>query len=242
MNISQSWTGEYSHAPHVSGVPCDFPIDEAGEDAYRSWMHCPCDEMVVKRISGLGSAYINTIWLQSTSKVILANGEEDYVVIMVLHPDDDDLLKVKVGRTFKRSELMFREGRDGYLTGKATGYHFHMSVGQGQIKGNGWQQNSKGTYVLTTTVGPLKPEDAFFVDPYFTKIKSSKDLLFKNLPKEVIEVKEIGKEVVIDQPAEWAKISWNKAAVKKILDGTRPGEQLTRQEFACVLDRLGLLN
>lgn len=49
-------------------------------------------------------------------------------------------------------------------------------------------------------------------------------------------------------PAEWAKEAWEKANSKvgidgkPIMDGTRPTDTLTRQEFAVVLNRLGLLD
>lgn len=39
----------------------------------------------------------------------------------------------------------------------------------------------------------------------------------------------------------WAHSAWEKAKAKKIFDGTRPGAPLTRQEFAIILDRLGML-
>jgi hypothetical protein len=42
--------------------------------------------------------------------------------------------------------------------------------------------------------------------------------------------------------ADWAKDAWNKAKNKVLLDGTRPTDPITRQEFAVVLDRLKLLD
>lgn len=48
-------------------------------------------------------------------------------------------------------------------------------------------------------------------------------------------------ERTMDEPAGWAKEAWEKAADRKVLDGTRPGEPVTRQELAAVMDRLGLL-
>lgn len=43
-------------------------------------------------------------------------------------------------------------------------------------------------------------------------------------------------------PADWAKSSWDKAKAKGVMDGTRPTDNITRQELAVVLNRLGLLN
>lgn len=42
--------------------------------------------------------------------------------------------------------------------------------------------------------------------------------------------------------ADWAKDSWTKATNKGVFDGTRPTENITRQEVAVVLDRCGLLD
>lgn len=44
-----------------------------------------------------------------------------------------------------------------------------------------------------------------------------------------------------DEPDEWAKLAWDKAKVRGVLDGTRPHDPVTRQELAVVLNRLGVL-
>ncbi len=46
----------------------------------------------------------------------------------------------------------------------------------------------------------------------------------------------IGKE-----PTDWAKEAFEKATAAGILDGTMPGEALTREQFAVILDKLGLI-
>lgn len=177
MNITQGYTGNTSHAPHTTGLPKDYPWDEACENTGRSPMYCPCDEMTIKRIYTKGS---NTIWLESTTVVDFADGTEGYVTLMVTHPNDSDIKRLKVGQKFKRGDLICYEGTDG----NATGNHFHFAVGKGKIKGNGWAQNSKGKWVLTTVDGSKKPETMFFIDPEFTKtIKKTQGLKFKNVPK-----------------------------------------------------------
>lgn len=177
MNITQGYAGNYSHGPHNTGAPKDYPWDEACENTGRSPMYCPCDEMKIVRIYTKGT---NTIWLESTSKVYFADGTSDYVTLMVTHPNDSDIGRLKEGQKFKRGQLICYEGTDG----NATGNHFHFSVGKGKVKGNGWVQNSKGKWVLTTTNGSKKPETMFYVDPEFTTIKKSNGLKFKELPKE----------------------------------------------------------
>jgi len=44
-----------------------------------------------------------------------------------------------------------------------------------------------------------------------------------------------------EEVADWAAESWEKAVEKGILDGTRPTDPLTRQEFAVAIDRLNLI-
>lgn len=179
MRITQSYDGTASHKEHTTGSPKDYPIDEGCTDAGQEWMYCPCDEMVVKRIYGVGNRGTNTFWLQSTSKVIFADGTQNYFTMQITHPDDSQFKSIKVGTVFKRKEKICREGKDG-----ATGNHFHFSGGKGKIKGSGWVKNSKNKWVLTTTNGGHKPEQLFFIDPDFTKILNSNGLKFKTLPEE----------------------------------------------------------
>jgi len=177
MNITQNYAQSYSHKPHTTGNIKDYPIDEACEDSGRSYFYCPCDEIKIVKIYGVGNGGTNTLWLQSTSKVIFADGTSNYVTIMVTHPNDDTLKGLKVGQTFKRKAAMFLEGTDG----QATGNHFHIAVGKGTMTEGGWQQNSNGKWVLRTSAGACKPEAAMYVDSSFTTIKSSNGISFKKL-------------------------------------------------------------
>ena len=68
MNITQSYKGSFSHSKNYNGSPRDYPIDEACADAGRSYFYAPFD-CVVKRIYGVGSKGVNTIWIQSTAPV-----------------------------------------------------------------------------------------------------------------------------------------------------------------------------
>lgn len=181
MRITQSYTGTTSHKPHTTGSPKDYPWDEGCADSGRGKCYCPCDEMKVKRIYGTGGSGTNTLWLESTSKVIFADGTEDFCTMLITHPNDDDLKKIEVGDTFKRGKKICREGKDG-----ATAYHFHFSAGKGKFKGTGWIKNNKGKYVLTTTGGTFKPERLFFIDKSFTTVKNAKGLNFVELPKKAV--------------------------------------------------------
>ena len=177
MNITQGYVGNYSHEPHTTGTPKDYPWDEACGDTGRSPMYCPCDEMKIKRIYTKGT---NTIWLESTKKCDFADGTSDYVTLLVTHPNDSDIKKLKTNQKFKRGDLICYEGTDG----NATGNHFHFAVGKGKTKGNGWVQNSKGKWVLTTANGSQKPEKMFYVDPKITTlVKKTQGIVFKELPE-----------------------------------------------------------
>ena len=177
MRITQNYKGKTSHKPHTTGTPKDYPIDEGCSDTGKDYIYCPCDEMKVRRVYGVGTKGTNTIWLESTDKVSFADGSEDYMTMLITHPDDADLKNIKVGDIFKRKEKITREGKD-----TATANHLHISVGKGKMKGAGWMQNSKGKWVLTTTKTASKPEDIFYIDPDFTKVVSSGSLKFKTLP------------------------------------------------------------
>ena len=183
MKISQGYSGNYSHAPHSAGTPKDYPWDEAGADSGREYCYCPCDKMKIVKIYGVGASGTNTIWLESTSKVDFADGTNDYVTILITHPNDDDLKKLKKGQTFTRGQQICREGTDG----RATGNHFHFAVGKGKMTGTGWTYNTKRAWVISTTNGSCKPEAAFYIDKNFTKVINNQGLKFKTVPDSMIK-------------------------------------------------------
>lgn len=179
MRITQNYNGKTSHLPHTTGSPKDYPFDEACSDSGSEGFYCPCDEVVIKKIYGVGTRGTNTLWIQSTHEVYAANGKHGIFSALIIHPNDSDLRRLKVGDKFKRYELICHEGIDG-----ATANHLHISAGLGSIAGSGWIQNSKGKWVLTTTGGTYKPENLFYIDPSFTTVISKGGINFKNLPKE----------------------------------------------------------
>lgn len=58
--------------------------------------------MKVRKIYGVGNRGTNTLWIESTEKALLLNGKLDYVTIMLIHPNDSDLKRLKVGQTLKK--------------------------------------------------------------------------------------------------------------------------------------------
>lgn len=155
----------------------DYPIDEGCSDSGRDYMYCPCDEMEIKHIYGVNGGGTNTIWLQSTSRVKMPCGE-DYLVMMVMHPNDDDLGTLSVGQKFTRGVPMMREGNDA----PATGNHFHISVGKGTFTRPIWRENSNGCWVLNLDGEPIEIQDAFYLDRSFTTVRNSAGITFDNVP------------------------------------------------------------
>lgn len=179
MNLTQSYNEGKRHRSHYLGWPKDYPIDDnCGDSKKDGYFYCPCDEMVVKKIYGVGKPAGNTIWLESTTKVITPTFN-DYVTIMVVHPDDLDFKNISVGKKYRKFRRIIKEGKDGY----ATGYHFHIAVGRGKMKGTGMKKNSLGTWVINTTKGGVKPEDAFWIDSQFTTVKNDRKIKFVQLNK-----------------------------------------------------------
>lgn len=176
MRITQNYNGSTSHYGHSHGTPKDYPIDEGGSDGGRDPIYVPCD-LIIHRIYGVGTSGVNTLWVESLGKVWMPSGKVDYISMQITHPNDSDLRRLKVGQIVKKGAILCYEGTDG-----ANGNHIHLSVGRGKLSGNGWVKNSRGKWVLTTTGGALKPEDAFFVDPQFTKILGTAGISFKQLP------------------------------------------------------------
>lgn len=166
MRITQSYTSTYSHRPHWynSKNYKDYPIDDGGKDGGREGIYCPCDEMVVTAIKGIGNSKItNTIWLVSTSKVYTPTFN-DYAFMTLTHSNDSDFKNIKVGTKFKRGQLIVHEGEN---VGVAT--HIHMTFGRGSS--NNWITNSNGKTVIKGDT--KKPEEVCYVDTNFTVIHSS---------------------------------------------------------------------
>lgn len=166
---------EYSHKEHNVGVTdgnVDYPIDDGGNDSGIDPIYCPCDEMKITALKGIGNSDVtNTIWLVSTSPVITPTFT-DYVYITLTHSNDDDVKDLYVGQIFKRGEIICYEGKDG-----ATANHIHMTCGRGQSFN--WKLNSNNKWVIDGN--SKKPEEVFYIDKKFTTILNSGNLEWKYL-------------------------------------------------------------
>ena len=166
MRITQSYTGTYSHTRSWKNSKDykDYPIDDGGKDGGREGIYCPCDEMKVTAIKGVkNNSITNTIWLVSTSKVITPTFT-DYAFMVLTHSNNVDFKNIKVGKKFKRGELIVKEGEN---VNVAT--HIHMSFGRGTS--NNWLYNSNGQIVVKGDT--KKPEEVCYLDKSFTNVINS---------------------------------------------------------------------
>ena len=105
MRITQRYDGRTSHKAHMTGTPRDYSLDEWIKDGGRDWIFCGCDALRVARITGTrNNKKTNSIWLTSTTPVDLANGKRTVATLQFIHPNDDDLLKIKEGQIFRRGD------------------------------------------------------------------------------------------------------------------------------------------
>jgi len=157
LNISQGVNGGYSH--YNSNA-----IDLAGRGSGTDTVYAPFD-CVVKRIY----TPCNGVWIESTNKVIFADGTIDYMTILLLH--DNNISNLYVGKIIKQGEAFYQEG----TKGKATGNHVHLNVARGKYKSNGWYEKSKDVWELYNSIHPEKAfylaEDTVVINGYNYKWK-----------------------------------------------------------------------
>ncbi|MEG1298300.1 MAG: SH3 domain-containing protein [Anaerovoracaceae bacterium] len=224
MGITQSYNGSYSHEKYSKGNRKDYPVDEAGANTGKDYMYAPFD-LIVKRVYGKGiKGQPNTVWLQSRKKVITPIGVF-YVTGRATHMSDSELKNIKVGKTFKKGEKLFREGIDG----GATGNHIHMTWGTGKFKYPGWKTNNKGAAVLTTT-GSNRKADQIFFRGSGTRVRNDRNLSFKTTPRKRVLYINTGKSKLNVRQS----YSVKSAAVGKLKNGTKVTVYCTRGNWCCI--------
>lgn len=190
---------EYSHKGHnvaVNDGLVDYPIDDAGLDTGVEAIYCPCDEMKVTAIRGVGdNSVTNTIWLVSSDTVVTPSFT-DYAYMTLTHSNDNDISNLYVGKIFKRGEIICYEGSDG-----ATANHIHITCGRGTS--TSWKLNSNNKWVIYGN--SVKPEDFFYIDNNFTQVINSGNLDWKILNNS-IEYIYVGKPVSRDLNVEQIEI------------------------------------
>ena len=172
MTITQNYS-QGNHLAHWKGANIkDYPIDDAGIDKGRDYCFAPVNMVVVKKYI---DPWTNAIVLESVDKVKTPIGE--YKVYMSLtHPNDDDMKKIRIGQKIAKGKAICREGTDG----QASGNHLHITVGIAPF--NAIKKNNKNKYCFVGK-SVKKPEEIFYIDTDFTKIKNSGTLKWKILPK-----------------------------------------------------------
>lgn len=177
MNITQNYN-KGNHLPHWQNSKnySDKPWDEACKDSGRSYF-IPQNDFVIEEILGLNTSTTNSVRLKSVNKLVTPfKKEADYLYLTLTHMNEDNLKQVKKGQVLKRGSKILLEGTDGV----ATGNHFHITANFGKYYG--MLKNSNGSWCFTYEKA-LKPEEAFYVDINFTKLKNSGGSVFKELPK-----------------------------------------------------------
>lgn len=137
MNITQGVNGKFSHKG-------DMALDLAGKDTGIDPIFMPCTMKVVWKDPKIGG-----VLYESTKKVHMADGTEDYIHMMTLH--DNKISDLAMGKTFKQGQETGDEG----TAGRATGNHVHLVFGKGKYTGGyPMKQNSYGTWVLPKQIDP----------------------------------------------------------------------------------------
>lgn len=170
MNISQSYN-EGNHIPHWQGASkgkADYPIDICGMDAGRDYFYAPCDCKITFIQAKNTSKWTNKMILVSTSKVKTPKYGTTQIFFKVVHFLYEDVKKygLKVGKTFKKGQIICKEGKD-Y---NSTGNHIHLSQGIGYADKSiynkpVWKKNRK----LVANGDNKYPQSIFYLDTKFTK-------------------------------------------------------------------------
>ena len=178
MNITQRHD-QGNHAGHSIGVTnySDLPWDEACEDGRRSYFE-PQNDLIIEEVLGLGNNITNSVRLRSFNKLYIPyKNEPEYLYITLTHMNEDNLKQVKVGQVLKKGTKILMEGTDGNTTGN----HFHITANIGKYYG--FLQNNNGKWCYTYEKS-LLPNEAFYLDPTYTKVIYNRNYSFATVPKE----------------------------------------------------------
>lgn len=179
LRITQNYYGTTSHKPHwyKSKNYADYPIDCAGKDGGQDIYYSSCS-MKVNAIRTEKQGYSNTIWLESTDKVMTPSGEHK-VFIMLTHWNNDDefVRNLGEGKVISAGTPICREGTSG-----ASANHLHIVVGNADLgTGNNLIKNSNGKWVSNGYC--MKPEELMYIDRDFTSESWGGCLVWRDKPK-----------------------------------------------------------
>lgn len=170
MNISQSYN-EGNHIPHWQGASkgkADYPIDICGMDSGKDYFYAPCDCKITFIQAKNTPKWTNKMILVSIGKVRTPKYKDSQIFFKVVHFPYSNVKKygLKVGKTFKKGEIICTEGKDNYSTGN----HIHLSQGIGYANKSIynkpiWKKNRK----LVANGDNKYPQSIFYLDTKFTK-------------------------------------------------------------------------
>lgn len=132
------------------------------DSGIRENVYAPFDGMIRKVYKTCG----NFVWLESKEKVLWANGDIDYMVLLT--GGDDNIESLYDGKQIKKGEVYYTVGTSGNIPYN----HIWLEVGKGQFYGNGWQENKKNIWILHNACAA---SDAFIIGRN-TTVKNDGDL------------------------------------------------------------------
>lgn len=157
MNLSQGENGVL--APGLTGASSHegtMAIDCYGKDQNQDPCYAPCTMKCIYKDS---FEHGNACFFESTSEVLLANGEKSIVSMLFIH--DNDISDISINTPINQGALFFHEG----TAGEASGNHVHIEVKKGKIPTDAshypYELNSKGRYMIPD---PMHTWDAFYIN------------------------------------------------------------------------------
>ncbi len=160
LKITQVPGGDYSHKGTQN-------FDVVG--VKNNNIKAPFDCKIVKIHKG--KTYGNTVIIESTNKVLYADGTTDYMSMCFAH--DNDISDLSVGKSLKQGQVFYQTGTYGNVTGR----HSHVTVIKGKYKNDMWTKNRYDNYCSPNAINPTK--GLFITDK--TNVVDKKGLTFKKV-------------------------------------------------------------
>ena len=136
----------FNHAYKVD-YPYRKPVDIISDAGAKANAYAPFDCKVVK----IEENQANMVGLVSLNPVRFANGEINYMTIMVAH--DNDISDIYVGKTYKQGDVFYQQGD----VEPANGNHIHLEAARGAFKGGSiWQY-------VRSAANAVQPNEAFYL-------------------------------------------------------------------------------
>lgn len=113
---------------------------------YKENIYAPFDG-IIRKVYKIGGNYV---WLESSTKVLWADGSVDYMVLFT--GGDDNVESLYVGKQISKGMSYYTQGKgDNSLEN-----HVVLEVGKGQFHGNGWEKREDGEWHIYDAVDPCK--------------------------------------------------------------------------------------